>query len=122
MAASSQQEGKKTEVTGAEDPLRLTVSHTLNAATQSLTLSFQAFNRLTVEIKGAGIRCPTPPLHLTSLSSHVPLAVLLCSGSCPVLIDRHIQTCCRHCVCSLSCLYHHILRLSCLASVHLSRL
>ena len=50
------------EVTGPEDPLRLTVSYTLNAATQSLSLSFQAFNRLTVEIKGAGIRCPALPL------------------------------------------------------------
>ena len=56
MATSSQQKAPGVEVTGPEDPLRLTVSHTLNTATLSLTLSFQAFNRLTVEIKGAGVR------------------------------------------------------------------
>ena len=56
MAGSSQQEAAGVEVTGPEDPLRLTVSHLLNTATQSLTLNFQAFNRLTAEIKGAGVR------------------------------------------------------------------
>ena len=56
MAGSSQQEAAGVEVTGPEDPLRLTVSHMLNTATQSLTLNLQAFNRLTVEIKGAGVR------------------------------------------------------------------
>ena len=56
MASSTGQGGAGVEVTGPEDPLRLTVSHTLNTSTLSLTLSFQAFNRLTVEIKGAGVR------------------------------------------------------------------
>lgn len=45
-----------TEVTGPQDPLRLTIWHTLNTATLTLTVRFQAFNRLTVEIKGAGVR------------------------------------------------------------------
>ena len=56
MAASSGQEAAGTEVTGPEDPLRLTVWHSLDTATRALTLGFQAYNRLTVEIKGAGIR------------------------------------------------------------------
>lgn len=56
MARGSQQATARVEVTGPEDPLRLTVSHTLDIATQSLTLNFHAFNRLTAEIKGAGVR------------------------------------------------------------------
>ena len=56
MAASSGQEAAGSEVTGPEDPLRLTVWHSLDRPTHVLTLGFQAYNRLTVEIKGAGIR------------------------------------------------------------------
>lgn len=56
MAASSGHEAAGTEVTGPEDPLRLTVWHSLDRPTHVLTLGFQAYNRLTVEIKGAGIR------------------------------------------------------------------
>lgn len=44
------------ELTAAGDPLQLRVTRSLDATTSELTLQFQACNRLTVEIKNAGIK------------------------------------------------------------------
>ena len=56
MAASTEQEAAGTEVTGPEDPLRLSVLHTLDTSALTLSVCFHAFNRLTVEVKGAAIK------------------------------------------------------------------
>ncbi|KAK9811481.1 hypothetical protein WJX72_004659 [[Myrmecia] bisecta] len=44
------------ELSGPTDPLRITVWHQLDAAACSLTLKFEAHNRMTSELKGAAIR------------------------------------------------------------------
>ena len=56
MAARAEPEAAGREVTGPEDPLRLSVSHMLDTSTLTLSVCFHAFNRLTVEVKGAAIR------------------------------------------------------------------
>ena len=56
MATSTEREAAGTEVSGPEDPLRLRVSHTLDTSALTLSIWFQAFNRLTVEIKEAAIK------------------------------------------------------------------
>ena len=56
LATSVPGEPEWRELTAAGDPLQLQVTHSLDAATSALTLQFQARNRLTVEIKNAGIK------------------------------------------------------------------
>ncbi len=56
LATSLPGEDRWHELTAPGDPLQLRVTHSLDAATSTLTLQFQACNRLTVEIKNAGIK------------------------------------------------------------------
>lgn len=56
LATSVPGEVRWQELTAPGDPLQLRVTHSLDAATSALTLQFQACNRLTVEIKNAGIK------------------------------------------------------------------
>ncbi len=56
LATSVPGEMRWQELTAPGDPLQLRVTHSLDAATSALTLQFQACNRLTVEIKNAGIK------------------------------------------------------------------
>ncbi len=57
------------ELTAAGDPLQLRVTHQLDVATSALTFQFQARNRLTIEIKNAGIKCAAGRSHKPSTCS-----------------------------------------------------
>lgn len=56
LATSLPGEARWQELTAPGDPLQLRMTYSLDAATSSLTIQIQATNRLTVEIKNAGVK------------------------------------------------------------------
>lgn len=49
------------DISAPGDPLRVRAWPTVSAATSSLELRLEVYNRLTVEVKNAGIRCALFP-------------------------------------------------------------
>ncbi len=56
MALASDAGRDITELTGPSDPLRVVAWHTLDPLAKTLTLLFEATNRLPVDMKGAVVR------------------------------------------------------------------
>ena len=54
--------GNGTVVTSPNDPLRLTVWHSLDRATHRATLQFEAYNQLPFKLEALTIRYPIPTL------------------------------------------------------------
>ena len=50
-----------TELTGPSDPLRVTARHVLSLRQRQLAVTVEVYNRLSIDIKGASVRCAPPP-------------------------------------------------------------